>query len=106
VDRRQVRPRGVLGRGGEQATEGLEIGETELPGNGDGKFEIGIVPLAEGWVRFRAGIASGTDLARVPALLNETLIGWLRDRPNVQIRTTLPIVQGCSTVAIHVWFDV
>jgi hypothetical protein len=77
-----------------------------MAGNGDGKIEIGIVPLAEGWIMFRAGITSGTDLSRIPTLLNETLIGWLKDRPNVQIRTTLPIVQDGCTVAVHVWYNV
>ena len=56
--------------------------------------------LAEGWVRFRAGIIPMADLLRVPDLLDETMITRLRD-PQPEVELWLPIVEDGNFVAIH-----
>jgi hypothetical protein len=33
-----------------------------MKGGGDGKIEIGIVPLSDGWVMFRVGITPTTEM--------------------------------------------
>ena len=76
-----------------------------MKGNGDGKIEVGVETKAEGWVVFRPGITPTTDMRRVPTALSEIMSDWLKDRPNLQVRTTLPIVEDGNTVAIHVWFQ-
>jgi hypothetical protein len=76
-----------------------------MTGNGDGGIDIGVVESGRGHVLFRAGIGPSTHVERVPGLLGETLVQWLGAHPNVRVRTALPIVQGGSTVAIHLWYE-
>ena len=42
-----------------------------MKGNGDGKIEIGVVPIADCWVAFRAGITPTTEMRHVPTAINE-----------------------------------
>jgi hypothetical protein len=59
---------------------------------------------SRGGHQFRAGITPTTDLRRVPGLLDQTLIAWLKANPKLKVISTLPIVEEGNTVAIHVWF--
>lgn len=45
------------------------------------------------------------ELERLPALIGQSLVAWLRERPEMKVRSTLGIVEGGSTVAVHVWLD-
>jgi hypothetical protein len=45
-----------------------------------------------------------TDFRRVPGLLSETLISWVKALPAVEVHSTLPIVEERNTVAIHFRF--
>jgi hypothetical protein len=45
------------------------------------------------------------ELERLPDLINQTLIAWLRMRPSRRVRSTLAIVEGGSTIAIQVWLE-
>jgi hypothetical protein len=72
---------------------------------GDGKIEIGVVALSDGWVMFQAGITPTTDMTQVPTALNEIMSNWLKERTNLHVRAALPIVEDGNTVAIHVWFE-
>ncbi len=76
-----------------------------MKGNGDGKIEIGVEIKTDGWVMFRAGITPTIDIRQVPNALSEIMSAWLKDRPDLHVRSTLPIVEDGYTVAIHVWFE-
>jgi len=60
--------------------------------------------LAKGWVYVRAENPPA-DAARLPHILNDAICRWLKQNPTLRVRTTLPIVAGGNTVAIHVFFD-
>ena len=42
-----------------------------MKGNGDGKIEIGVVPMADGWVAFREGVAPTREMWHVSTAINE-----------------------------------
>jgi hypothetical protein len=68
------------------------------------KVTIQRVDIEEGWVMFQAGDPAPPP-EELPHYLNDTIRGWLVRNKELSIRTTLPIVSGGNTVAIHVWFD-
>jgi hypothetical protein len=76
-----------------------------MKANGDGKIEVGVAKMGEGWVVFQPGITPTTDRRQVPKALSEIMSGWLMQRANLHVRATLPIVEDGNTVAIHVWFE-
>jgi hypothetical protein len=63
------------------------------------------VQLGDGWVIFRAGITPMTETERVPTAISEVMAAWLKERPDLHVRATLPIVEEGNTIAVHVWFD-
>jgi hypothetical protein len=76
-----------------------------MKGNGDGKIEVGVMALSDGWVVFQAGITPTTDMRKAPTALNEIMSDWLKKRTNLHVRTTLPIVEDGNTVAVHLWIE-
>jgi hypothetical protein len=76
-----------------------------MKGQDDAKIEIGMVEMGPGWVLFVPAMAPKTDHVRVPKLLNQSLIYWLRSGAAATVRQTLPIVEDGNTIALHVWFD-
>jgi hypothetical protein len=81
-----------------------------IPGSGECHPQAGAAGVdradsrSRGGHQFRAGITPTTDLRRVPGLLDQTLIAWLKANPKFKVISTLPIVEEGNTVAIHVWF--
>ena len=77
----------------------------DLPfGNGSGKHDVSVIPLAPDWVLFfpKEPEPYPDDL---PIGLTEILVQWFRAHEGVRMRTTLPILKGGNLVGIHVWFD-
>lgn len=71
---------------------------------GNAQFTIDRVDLGTGWVCFQAGEAA-PPAEDLPGYLSQTLCTWLQRNPGFSVRSTLPIMVGGNTVAIHVWFD-
>ncbi len=70
--------------------------------------EAVVEEIAKDWVMIRPALSEfrrEVELERLPGLINRTLIAWLRSRPAARVRSTLAVVGGGSTVAVHVWLD-
>jgi hypothetical protein len=71
-------------------------------------IDIVVDELADDWLMIHPVLSDfrmEVELERLPGLLNQTLIAWFRERPLLRVRSTLGVVEGGSTVAVHVWFD-
>jgi hypothetical protein len=72
-------------------------------GNGSGKFEIGSTNMG-GWVRVAPGKAA-TYPDDLPVFLSHALTAWFRERPQLRMRSVLPVSRNGDTVELHAWFD-
>jgi hypothetical protein len=63
------------------------------------------VDIEPGWCLFKANDDATPPPDKLPLYLHDMFHKWLKRNKELSIRTTLPIVQGGNTVAIHVWFD-
>jgi hypothetical protein len=71
-------------------------------------IDVVVDELAADWVMIHPVLSDfrkEVELERLPGLLNQTLIAWLRERPSAKVRSTLGVVEGGSTIALHVWLD-
>ncbi len=71
-------------------------------------IEVVVEKLAADWVMIHPVLSDfrkEVELERLPGLLEQTLIAWLLKRPAAKVRSTLGVVEGGSTIALHVWFD-
>ncbi len=78
-------------------------------GNGDprpkpGEVKIQATVIGPGWVVFEVVVSSPGNF---PAgyWIHRSMIEWLRERPQVKVRASVPIMASGETVAIHLWFD-
>ena len=73
------------------------------PGNGSGKFNVHQEDMG-GWVRvFTDPLASVPDDLAV--YLSLALTEWFRQRPQLRMRTVVPVVRDGATVEMHAWYD-
>ena len=69
-------------------------------GNGRSKIVIEAEQQGPGWILFKV-----KEAVSDPSLtIHHCLMEWLKER-GVRVRTTLPIVTGGMTVAVHLWYD-
>ena len=71
-------------------------------------IDVVVEELAEDWVMIHPVLSEfrkEVELERLPGLINQTLVAWLRERPSLKVRSSLDVVEGGSTIAVHVWFD-
>jgi hypothetical protein len=81
---------------------GFWIGDI-VTSNGEPQVRINALTIDEGHVLFT--IAQAPPNVDATLALNQALLDWLEENSQAVIRSTLPIVSGGSTWAIHVWFD-
>ncbi len=73
--------------------------------------EVNIVVdvMGDGWVMIHAVMSTEfqrqVEFERIPHLINQTLITWIRQNAGIEIFATQGIVEDGSTIALHVWFD-
>jgi hypothetical protein len=70
--------------------------------------EIGVRSLAADWVLIQPGLSKfrkEVERDRLPDFISQALIDYLSERPEIKVRSTLGIVEGGTTVSLHVWFD-
>ena len=70
------------------------------------KFLVNCIENAEsGHAIFQADEKRPPAPDMLPKLLSDSVANWVKQRPEITVRTTLPIVKDGQTVAIHVWYD-
>jgi hypothetical protein len=73
------------------------------PGNGSSKFPVHQQDMG-GWVRvFTDKTATVPD--DFPVFLSLALTEWFRQRPQLRLRTVVPICRNGNTVELHAWFE-
>ncbi len=71
-------------------------------GNGSGGFTIVQIDLG-GWVRI---FVRGNELpADLPVFLSHSLADWFRKRPQLHLRSVVPIQRDGDTVELHAWYN-
>jgi hypothetical protein len=73
-------------------------------GNGSNKLAVHTEDLG-GWVRVYTEKCDPLPEA-LPLFLSASLAEWFRHRPQLRLRTVVPIVKDGRTVELHAWFDV
>ncbi len=75
-------------------------------GNGSdgGGFQVDFVELGPGWTAIEPGKRRPSKGQEIAALLDNALRHWLGQHPNYSVRSTLGIVAGGNTQAIHIWY--
>jgi hypothetical protein len=71
-------------------------------------IDVVVEELAGDWLMIHPVLSDfrkEVELERLPGLINQTLIAWLRERPSLKVRSTLGVVEAGSTIAVHVWLD-
>jgi hypothetical protein len=81
-----------------------EAGPEPNPSGAQSQIMIHCDELGKGWVYVHAETPP-TDPSRLPYLLNDAFCRWLKQNPQVTVRSALPIIAGGNTVGIHVSFD-
>ncbi len=74
-------------------------------GNGSSKGFTNAMKLGPGWVLFLASQTDPPPPDELPYALSQGLEQWLKAKPGVRVRTTLPILKDGNTIGIHVWYD-
>jgi hypothetical protein len=75
-----------------------------MGGNGSTKLCIHTTDLG-GWIRvFPERYHSLPE--ELPVWLSNSLTEWFRQRPQLRLRTVVPITRDGNTVELHAWFDV
>jgi hypothetical protein len=67
--------------------------------------QIDVIRLGPGWAFVKAGEEHAPTLDELPLWLHQAITDWLTQNPAYRVRSTLPLVTGGQTFAIHVWFD-
>jgi hypothetical protein len=57
-----------------------------------------------GWVRVFTDMTANLP-ADLPVYLSHSLTGWLRQRPQLRLRTVAPITRDGETMELHAWYD-
>jgi hypothetical protein len=73
------------------------------PGNGASKFPVHQQDMG-GWVRVFAGKTANVP-PDLPVYLSHALTAWLRQRPQLRLRTVVPITRDGDTIELHAWYD-
>ncbi|MDR3635087.1 MAG: hypothetical protein P4L84_14880 [Isosphaeraceae bacterium] len=80
--------------------------------NGDGgtsgELRITVEELRPDWVTIRPELSDFrkmVELERIPNLLEQTLIAWLKGHPKAKVRAALGLVEDGFTIAVHLWLD-
>jgi hypothetical protein len=73
------------------------------PGNGSGKFNVMQQDMG-GWVRVYTDPQANVP-ADLPVFLAHALTEWFRQRPQLRIRTVVPVARGGDTVELHAWYE-
>jgi len=73
------------------------------PGNGSGKFDIGVHDLG-GWVRVQAGGEPATS-DELAAYLSHRLSVWRRENPHLRLISVVPVNRDGTTVELHAWYE-
>ncbi len=72
-------------------------------GNGSGKFDVGATDMG-GWVRVLAGSTASAATNDLPFFLAHGLAQWLRQHPQLQLVSVVPITRNGETVELHAWY--
>ena len=76
---------------------------SDTKGNGSGRFNVHQTDMG-GWVRVFTDPA--TEVPRDLAVyLSDALTEWFRQRPQLRLRTVLPVTRDGTTVELHAWYD-
>jgi hypothetical protein len=76
---------------------------SKASGNGSSRFEVYQRDMG-GWVRvFTSATADRPDDLAV--YLSHALTAWFRQRPQLRIRTVVPITRDGDTIELHAWYD-
>jgi hypothetical protein len=73
------------------------------PGNGSGKFSVGVHDMG-GWVRVIAGGTAPQD-GNLPFYLAHRLSDWFRENPHLRLLSVVPISKDGDTVELHAWYE-
>ena len=70
------------------------------------RFGVRCIEFGEqGYAVFQADEKRPPEPDMLPGLLSKAFTSWVKQRPEITVKTTLPIVKDGQTVAIHVWYD-
>ena len=70
------------------------------------RFDVDCSEFPElGYVIFQAGEKRPPDPSMLPDVLGKSVTNWIKQRPEIAVMATLPIVKDGQTVAIHVWYE-
>lgn len=69
------------------------------------EIKVDRIDIEPGWCLFKGNDESPPPPENLPFYLHDFFQKWLVRNKELTVRTTLPIVAGGNTVAIHVWFD-
>jgi hypothetical protein len=73
------------------------------PGNGSGKFDVGVHDMG-GWVRVIAGGTAPQD-GNLPFYLADRLSHWLGENAHRRLLCVVPISRDGNTVELHAWYE-
>ena len=69
------------------------------------RFEIKYTEFRElGYVVIQASEGPPNDLDMPTDLLSKSVTNWVKQRPEITVQSTLPILKDGQTVAIHLWY--
>lgn len=77
-------------------------GDTKGDNMGQPRFEI-VQEDMGGWVRVFLG--RGEPTGELGRFLSHGLTDWMRKRPHLRVRFTVPINSNGDTVELHAWYD-
>ena len=73
-----------------------------------GEVNIVVDVMGAGWVMIHAVMPTEfqrqVEFERIPHLINQTFVTWMRQNPGIGIFATQGIVEDGYTIALHVWF--
>ena len=72
-------------------------------GNGSGKFEVHQQEMG-GWIRVYTDAPESVP-SDLPIYLSHSLTEWFRRRPELRLRSIVPIARDGTTVELHAWYD-
>jgi hypothetical protein len=95
----------ALGAEHEKSQEEPRMVNRLFGGNGSGKGVVLVSTQGPGWAVVYPSPNDPPPPDQLPYHLSLSLEKWLKERPGVRVRTTLPIVKDGDTIGIHVWYD-
>lgn len=70
------------------------------------KFQINCIENAKsGHAIFQADDKRPPVSDMLPKLLSESVANWVKQRPEIAVRATLPLVKDGQTIAVHLWYE-